>query len=395
MSIEYTPVDLSCNLGCDYCYQEPMRDAGNTSSRADWEKAKKALIKHNHQFTLFGGEPLLAPIEHLEEVLAFGFERFGGNGIQTNGTLITKQHIELFKKYRVGVGISCDGPDELSDLRRARSSDDTRLHTNRTLAAIEALCLEGVIPSLIVTVHKMNGSTERRPKLMDWFGKLERIGIKHINLHPLEVEHGMEHLAMDEQETCGAFHALYRYSLVSEIHFQPFEDIRKLLLDDGQNVMCVWNACDPMTTAAVQGVSRNGTAQNCGRTNKDGINWVKADVPDFSRYIVLHQTPQEHGGCKDCQYFVFCKGNCPGTAIDGDWRNRTVHCATWYDLFATTEREIIESHRRPVTRDLGRMKILLDGILNKGTKSVNSHGDCHGDSPHGDSSSKGIEVTWL
>ena len=375
-----------------------MRDAGNVSSKADWEKAKAALIKQGHQFALFGGEPLLAPIEHIEEVLAFGLERFGGNGIQTNGTLITKQHIELFKKYRVGVGISCDGPDELSDLRRARSSDDTRLHTNRTLAAIEALCLEGIIPSLIVTVHKMNGSVVGRRKLMTWFDKLERIGIKHINLHPLEVEAGMDHLALSPEETRGTFHELYRYSLVSGMNFQPFDDIRKLLLDDDK-VMCVWNACDPMTTAAVQGVSRNGTMQNCGRTNKDGINWVKADVPNFSRYLVLHQTPQEHGGCKDCQYFVFCKGNCPGTAIDGDWRNRTVHCATWYDLFSTIEREIIGSHRRPVTREAGRMKDLLDKLLNKKAPPANSHGDshgdCHGDSPHGDSNSKGIEVTWL
>ena len=35
----------------------------------------------------------------LEDLWAFGLERFGGNGIQTNATLITDRHIALFRKY--------------------------------------------------------------------------------------------------------------------------------------------------------------------------------------------------------------------------------------------------------------------------------------------------------
>ena len=80
---------------------------------------KAALERAGSHFTIFGGEPLLVPEHVLEELWAFGLERFGTNGIQTNGTLINDRHIALFKKYKVYVGISVDGPDDLNDVRWA------------------------------------------------------------------------------------------------------------------------------------------------------------------------------------------------------------------------------------------------------------------------------------
>jgi len=34
--------------------------------------------------------------------------------------------------------------------------------------------------------------------------------------------------------------------------------------------------------------------------------------------VALAATPHAHGGCRDCRFFLMCKGQCPGTAIDGD-----------------------------------------------------------------------------
>ncbi len=390
MSIEYTPVDIACNLKCDYCYQDDMRDAGNVSSIANWDKAKAELERQNYRFSVFGGEPLLAPFEHLEEVFKFGLERFGGNGIQTNGTLITDEHIDLFKKYKVGVGISCDGPPQCNALRRGDNPVETDVLSQRTLDSIERLCRAGVIPSIIVTVHKLNGSKERRDDLMRWFTWLEDLGVRWINLHMLEPERNMGDIALTEDENREAFHTFYRYSLVApKMNFQPFVDIYRLLSgDDANKVNCIWNACDPLTTRAVQGVARDGSLRNCGRTNKDGVSWLKAKVPGNERYIVLHNTPQEFGGCKDCRYFAFCKGNCPGTAIGGDWRNRSVHCSTWYHLFDTIERSIVAERRLPVSRDKREVERLIARMLGP---SINVQ---HIDTPHIDSD-RGVPVTWL
>ena len=101
MSIEVRPLGVKCNIQCQYCYQNPQRDAGNIPNAFDLPKMKAALERAGSHFTIFGGEPLLVPEHVLEELWAFGLERFGTNGIQTNGTLINDRHIALFKKYKV------------------------------------------------------------------------------------------------------------------------------------------------------------------------------------------------------------------------------------------------------------------------------------------------------
>jgi uncharacterized protein len=370
MTIEYLPVGIACNLSCSYCYQDPMRDAGNINVPRNWERVQKHLTS---EFTVFGGEPLLAPIEHLEEVWAFGLEKYGKNSVQTNGTLITDRHIELFHKYRVGVGISVDGPGSLNSLR------DSIEGTNRVHEAIRRLCEEGLIPSLIVTLHREN-TGDRFLELVTWLGRVEMLGVKHVNFHILEREKGRERLALTEQENIQTFLGLYLWSKSSNMTVEPFDDIKRLLTERNPHVSCIWNHCDPATTAAVHGVSPDGTLSNCGRTNKDGVNWVKADTPGFERYLLLRQTPQDVGGCAGCEYFIFCKGQCPGTAIDGDWRNRTVDCRLWYALF-----ERIEADQKGKVLSVETKKEMENNYVSMWS-GEQSHGDSpHSDSPHGDS----------
>ena len=159
---------------------------------------KLEIEKLGQSFAVFGGEPLLAPLTHLEEVWEYGFNRFGSNGIQTNGVLITDEHIKLFIKYNVSVGISIDGPGELNGARVKKQSE-----TDSTMLAIKKLCEAKHIPSLIVTIDKKNGT--KVEELLDWFAELVGMGVYYINLHNLEVEKGMPDLAMDEVEEIRTF----------------------------------------------------------------------------------------------------------------------------------------------------------------------------------------------
>jgi uncharacterized protein len=378
MSIEYLPVGVACNLKCEYCYQDPMRDAGNINTKINWSAAKDQLIKENYKFTVFGGEPLLAPIAHLEEVFAFGLEKFGENNIQTNGALITDAHIKLFLQYKVSVGLSLDGPNDYNSARCDEAT--TRLvHLN-----LEALCRAGIRPGIITTLGKRNKNLP-----MEWFQYLETLGVTHINLHILETECEREDQALSDEENIELFERIYKFSQTSKIVFNPFEDIRRLLLQEElEKVACIWNACDPITTDAVHGVTPDGRRSNCGRTNKDGVNWVKGDKPGFERYLVLHATPQSSGGCRDCRFISFCKGQCPGTAIDNDWRNRTVHCRVWYSMFEMVEKDILREVRLPLSRDTKGLKELEGRLLsqwrNQASGSNCDHGDAHGDTAHGD-----------
>jgi uncharacterized protein len=367
MTIEYLPVGIACNISCGYCYQDPMRQAGNINVPRDWAKVKDQIDRLGSDFSVFGGEPLLTPLAHLEEVFAYGFEKFGKNGIQTNGSLITEAHLRLFERYRVQVGISIDGPEELNQVRCAPEL------TRRTLAAIDALCARGMPPSIITTIHQGNADLSR---LLPWFDSLAAKGVRYLNLHELEVDCGRDSTALSEEENIRVYLALYEWAQASPLTVMPFSDIRALLTEEFPRVACTWNHCDPMTTAAVQGINPRGEMSNCGRTNKDGVNWLKG-TPGFERYLALHYTPQECGGCAGCTYFVFCKGHCPGTAIDGDWRNRTVHCRFWYALFERIERDCT-----PLTAEVKDR--MLARLLATWVGHGDTHGDGHGDSPHGD-----------
>ena len=52
-----------------------------------------------------------------------------------------------------------------------------------------------------------------------------------------------------------------------------------------------------------------------------------------------------------------CKGQCPGTAIDGDWRNRTEHCEVWKALFTQLETELTGEGALPLSLRTDRERV--------------------------------------
>ncbi|MBV9156241.1 MAG: radical SAM protein, partial [Acidobacteriaceae bacterium] len=142
-----------CNLKCDYCYfffagdetwkkhpplvsRQVIEDLGAFAARAarDFEIKIITLIFH-------GGEPLLMSKPRFADMCETlrghesGFEfKFA---LQTNGVLVDDGWIDLFDRYKIGVGVSLDGPPVVNDLHRldlkGRSSYD------RTVAGLRRL----------------------------------------------------------------------------------------------------------------------------------------------------------------------------------------------------------------------------------------------------------------
>jgi uncharacterized protein len=206
-----------------------------------------------------------------------------------------------------------------------------------------------------------------------------------------------ETLELTNEENFEIFSAVYEAFKYRDVAIAPFNDIKQLLTQTTPRVNCTWNACDAVNTAAVQGVAADGSLVNCGRTNKDGVNWLKADSSGKERYLALYHTPLADGGCKGCLYFFACKGQCPGTAIDGDWRNKTSHCQFWYSMIDHIWHDLVLT--TPVFREPVMRKMAADFIQ---SISLPKGQDSHADTPHGDShgdhtdnfGSKGIPVVW-
>ena len=380
MSIEVRPVGVTCNLRCSYCYEQPVRDI-EPVHRYDKEKVLAQLQHVTGQWSLFGGEALLLPLPDLEELLQLAFNRWKQSGVQTNGTLITPAHIELFHKYNTHVGISLDGPDELNDSRWAGTLEATRRMTARTHEAIDMLLSSAkernnsaLIPSFIITLHAGNASVERWPRMKQWLQECDEKGIKSLNVHLMELDYNATknsewylHHDRLKEVMLELWELSTTFKHMKVINFDEFYR----LLDGQDNTMCVWHACDPWNTSAVQGLEGDGSPSHCTRTNKDGIDWLPAEGQGLSapwqigtfkdgkryheRQLSLYVTPQEHGGCKDCEFWVFCMGQCPGTAEEshgkyGDWRLRSTYCQSWKDMLGEAERRMIAQGKTPVSR---------------------------------------------
>jgi uncharacterized protein len=343
-----------------------MRDAGNVTVPHDFEKMKAGLEREGGSFSVFGGEALLTPLPLLEEIFAYGLQRFGSNGIQTNGALITDVHVELFKRYKVNVGLSLDGPGELNDSRWAGSLKKTREATAQSFSGLFRLLDAGIVPSVIVTLYRGNAVGDKLTQLLEWFRLLEVYGVYAVRLHLLEVETDevQQAMALTIEENTAALLRLYEFQATTKVRFDLFGEMAKLLLGNDVGATCVWGACDPYTTAAVRGVDAEGESSNCGRTNKEGISWQKAQTPGYERQVALYHTPQADFGCEDCRFFFACKGQCPGTAEGGDWRNRSEHCGAWMTLFDRIEADLISIGHVPLSRN-DALRTQVDALMLK------------------------------
>jgi uncharacterized protein len=327
MTVELSPLGTMCNLKCAYCYQN---HDSMIVKEYNIDRIIETAVIQKGRLSVFGGEPLLIPIDDLEKIFRVSFEKFGGSGIQTNGTLITQEHVDLFKRYRVGVGVSIDG---LGTLNNLRCNDEC---TNKIVDNIGALAVAGVSVSIITTIHQRNGRDVKFSQLLDFCNWLSSLNIQCINFHTLQGNVA----ALTESENVNVFLALAAYA---EIHpktrYQPFIDIQGLLKGNQKDVLCIWNRCDPFTTSAVYGIQWDCSVRNCQRIPG---NWLKASVRGDERQQSLMQSDKEYGGCKGCRFFKLCGGGCPGEAIDGDWRNRTVHCQTYMSLFRFYENQLLD-----------------------------------------------------
>lgn len=125
-SIECLKIHVSntCNLKCRYCYAQ-FGNYGNVDMIMDSEMLKK-LITYIKKFikiynlkyiTFFGGEPFLA-IDIIKKIC----EEFSGNDIrfllQTNGTIMNSEILDLVKKFKITITVSLDGPEYINDFNR-------------------------------------------------------------------------------------------------------------------------------------------------------------------------------------------------------------------------------------------------------------------------------------
>lgn len=124
-----------CNLNCRYCY---MYNKGDESFRSQPNRMDSATVSvllsriasycaeeklEKVTFVFHGGEPLLAGIGFFRQFIAQATAILGSGirpayAIQTNGTLLTDEWLDLFHEFNFQFGISLDGPAAINDRNR-------------------------------------------------------------------------------------------------------------------------------------------------------------------------------------------------------------------------------------------------------------------------------------
>jgi uncharacterized protein len=159
-----------CNLDCAYCYlphramdrRMPVRVARAAAETINaWANRVERFSVVWH-----GGEPLAAGREHLGALM--GTFRDGiEHHVQTNATLIDDQWCEFFLAHDMEIGISVDGPAELTAQRVDRRG---RPAYDRIIRGVDALRRHSIRFAVICVVSDPQPGLGRR--LYEYFGEL-------------------------------------------------------------------------------------------------------------------------------------------------------------------------------------------------------------------------------
>ena len=124
-------ITQKCPLNCTYCFEHCK-----SNKDIDFDMFISSLFKNGDfstlgtsSFYIFGGEPLMNTefieklINYIDESKVIGYNdkkeyiKSITQNLITNGVLIDK-HIDLLKKYKIGLQISIDGPEDINDKYR-------------------------------------------------------------------------------------------------------------------------------------------------------------------------------------------------------------------------------------------------------------------------------------
>jgi uncharacterized protein len=354
------------------CYEEEDRavNGNDVTDNYDMDAIMEELENFKERYPneipgLHGGEPLLLRDEDIETIFEWVYNNYEQvrNGekythIQTNATLLRDKHIEMFDKYNVNVGISCDGPPELNEHRKAAMREEaTDRLSGLTYENIFKLGETSVPVGVIVVVHEGNaGTDERLETLFEWMDKLNQNGISgHFN-EMLPYEEINQELALSGERLKEVYLKTWEWMKGEPYRtWNPMRDFQDNLLGNSLTD-CRVAECDPFDAGAAKIIDGEGETSGCGKTWAavgDGTPFLQGPSnnseynDDQDRERILKDLPgapetegPDLGGCKGCRYWSVCHGGCPSAGIDEDHRNRTRWCESKYYLYKRIEEDM-------------------------------------------------------
>lgn len=310
---------LSCPAGCSYCFsphEEGLMSLDTLKAAVKWIR-KLNNCSDPLEIVFHGGEPLTAGASFFAEALPLLSrelsERPHRFAIQSNLWLLTDDLCTIFRDYRVSIGTSLDGPEEINDRQRGEG------YFKRSMKGIRLARHHGLNPGAICTFT--GRSSLHVEEIFDFFRREELDLTVHGAVPSLQAS------CRDSADTISP--SSYGNVLVTllRLYSDNMDGIRITSIDrmmrslaGGTGGLCTF--CDCL--GGYLAVGPDGSLYPCQRFaghrefsignvhDGSGVNDLSR-APMWKSLRMREERIAEE--CGNCPYFSFCRGGCPYNAM--------------------------------------------------------------------------------
>lgn len=329
---------LGCPSKCHYCWssdeRSPRMSIETVREITEWLKGYQS---NQITITFHGGEPLLAGAEFYRQalpILSEGLAHLTPTfALQSNLWLLTPDMARILAEYRIPIGSSIDGPEEINDVQRGKG------YFKKTMRGYDIARANGLEVRFICTFT--NRSVERKEEIFDFFLQNGFPLKLHPALPSLRSENPKEWALEPEAYGELLVYLLDRYlENLGRIEVMNINDIcRGVFTRHG--TVCTFVDCMGTTLA----IGPDGSIYPCYRfvgmpEYVMGNVYDRPGPEDLARSDAwrLMQEFREYVDreCKGCPHIKYCRGGCPYNAMaptDGEIRGVDPHCTAYRRIF--------------------------------------------------------------
>lgn len=365
-----------CNLSCSYCYNDderrPFMDIDTLEKVIEQTFSLARFIgKYKSvEFIWHGGEPLLAPLSFYERAIAFQEEYADkipySNIVQTNGTIIKKEHLKFLKKYKFQVSLSIDGIKESHDANRVFKNGKGSF--SRVLENVTKLRKNGFRIGCVLVLNRKN-----RENIKESYSFLRENKLG-LNIIPLmkggNATNIFNEIALTQAEYFETWSLLYEDWLSADS--EDYVDVSSFLHTTRSVISGSCSSCIGMSQCGKANLSTDplGNIYPCASLtgNMDvcygNINEHSLIDLFYSDTAIKWRHRSSTEKCSKCKWFHLCHGGCPSRSYhyyNGEYNTPDHYCKSIKMMYDHVESQLLKFGITP-----GNVKPshLNDGFIN-------------------------------
>lgn len=331
--IRYVTIKVTngCNLKCSYCNVDADLPSTPRISMETYKRIADLLIKNSvHDevgLEFHGGEPLILPDEFFQEAVAYAADlakKYGKKKImhpmQTNGTKLTEERLDMLLKLGIDVGMSYDGPPDIND--------KFRMAGKRVEKTLKMLVEKKVPYGMILVLSK--GNCHEMYRVMDYFREMGVQGFRFNFLQPQGL--GMEHSLLTSDEMYNGIKGIFDHMAdtecsVIEANVQQIVNRFTFGRNPAKPLSCWELECQAGRTYVA--INHEGDVFSCGTDiSKHRLGHIDDGFNEDNiknTLCALHKKDAWYTRCFDCDAKRTCSLSCP-TSDFNDLRYRESEC---------------------------------------------------------------------